>query len=329
MPTPPLPRILVCALGGTIAMTDEAGGGGVTPALSADRLVAAVPSLAGVARIDARSFRQVPGAHLTIDDVVALAVELRTAVDADYDGAVVTQGTDTLEETAFALDVLWDRAAPVVITGAMRNPTLPGADGPANLLAAVTVAASPVASGSGCLAVLGDEIHSGRLVAKGHATRPSAFGAPGAGPVGVVSEGVAHLWADIRRPPPLPIGAVAGVPRVALVRLALGDDGGLVEAAAVGGYAGLVLEAFGGGHVTPAIAEMLGRLASQMPVVVASRTGAGPTLRGTYGFAGSETDLLGRGCIPAGLLDGLKSRILLSLLLASGAGEEEIRAAFG
>jgi L-asparaginase len=315
------PRILVCALGGTIAMT-RADEPGVVPTQSGQALVDAVPSLADIADVEAMSFRQIPGAHLTLDDVVELA-RLLTESAENYDGFVVTQGTDTIEETACALDLLWQRDVPVIVTGAMRNPTLPGTDGPGNLLAAVTVAAHPAARGAGCLVVLGDEVHAGRAVQKRHSTRPSAFTSPGGGPVGVVSEGDVHLWATPRR---TTLDAIPDtpVPPVALLRLTLGDDGRLATAVAAQGYEGLVVEAFGGGHATPAVAEALGNLVSAMPVVLASRTGAGPVLHSTYGFPGSEMDLLGRGLISAGTWDGLKARILLSFCLAAGSDRETI-----
>ncbi len=118
------------------------------------------------------------------------------------------------------------------------------------------------------------------------------------------------------------------IPPVALLKVALGDDGRLLPAITSVGYRGLIVEATGGGHVPGAMVEPLADLARQIPVVLTSRTGAGEVLRGTYGFPGSETDLLGRGLIHAGMLDGPKARILLALLLGSDAPRETIEAAF-
>lgn len=323
--TDELPRVLVCALGGTIAMT-RGDGRGVVPTQSAQSLVDAVPELTQVADIEATSFRQVPGAHLTLADVVELATFLDRSADG-YDGFVITQGTDTLEETAGALDMMWVSPIPVVVTGAMRNPTIPGSDGPANLLAAVTVAASSAGRDAGVLAVLGDEIHAGRLVQKRHTTRPSAFESPAGGPIGVVSEGVVHRWSTPQRVI-LSRPDSSAVPPVALLRLGMGEDGRLVEAVRSLGYRGLVVEAFGGGHVPPLVGDSLAAVARDMPVVLASRTGAGPVLHNTYGFPGSETDLLGRGLVSAGTWDGLKARILLSLALGSGMHTAAIAALF-
>ncbi|MGI8649834.1 MAG: asparaginase, partial [Rubrobacter sp.] len=110
--------------------------------------------------------------------------------------------------------------------------------------------------------------------------------------------------------------------------MTLGDDGRLLEAVEDTGYRGLVIEAMGGGHVSSIMVEKLEELAQKMPVVLASRTGGGEVLRKTYGFPGSEIDLLDRGLISASALDGLKARLLLSLLLRSGASREEISHAF-
>lgn len=322
------PTVTVLALGGTIAMT-RSDQGGVVPTLTGEMLVAAVPALTEVAAIDARSFRQVPGAHLRFDDLEALADAVAEAVAGGARGVVVTQGTDTIEETAFALDRLLDIEAPVVVTGAMRNPTVPGADGPANLLAAVRVAGSEAARGLGCLVVLNDEIHAARFVRKTHTSSPAAFTSPLAGPVGWVGEGNVRLAARVENVPALSRTRTADDARVALVTIALGDDGTLIDAARQAGFAGMVVEATGGGHVAPAVADALERAATAMPVVLASRTGAGEVLARTYGFPGGEIDLQRRGLIRAGWLDGLKAKVLLTLLLRRGqSGREDVSAAF-
>lgn len=321
------PVITVLALGGTIAMT-EGGQDGVIPTLSGEMLIAAVPALTQFADVQARSFRQLPGAHLGFDDLEALALAIEDAVADGAYGVVVTQGTDTIEETAFALDRLLNLKAPVVVTGAMRNPTLPGADGPANLLAAVQVAASDAARGIGCLVVMNDEIHAARFVRKVHTASPAAFASPQAGPIGWAIEGTVRV---VLRPEPVP--AVQRAQRVvnapvALVTLGLGDGGGLVEAARSAGFKGIVVEAMGGGHVPPAVADSIARAGETMPVILASRAGAGEILTRTYGFRGSEIDLQTRGAIRAGWLDGLKARILLSLALRHGNRQEVIARLF-
>lgn len=311
-------------LGGTISMAGHAGG--AVARLDPRELVASVPSLDGV-ELDARDFRRLPSACLRFADVVELAAAAADAAVADGAvGVVVVQGTDTIEETAYLLDLLWMRDEPLVVTGAMRNPTLPGADGPANLLAAVTVAGSAGARGSGVLVVLNDEIHAARHVAKRHSSRPSAFASPNAGPVGSLVEGQPVFTATVARRAALPV-PIRTETRVALVTITFSDDGGLVDAIGER-FSGLVVAGFGVGHVPDRLAERLGAIATRIPTVLASRTGAGSVFRGTYGFAGSETDLLARGLIPAGLLDPLKARILLWTVLAGGGGRAAVESAF-
>lgn len=323
-----LRRVAVLSLGGTISSTGGGGGKGVLPTLTGESLVADVPEIAEVAEVEAASFRQAASGELTVDDLVDLAGEVERRVDAGASGVVVTQGTDTIEETSFALDLLVDREEPVVVTGAMRNPTLPGADGPANLLASVQVAASGAARGLGALVVLNDEVHAARYVRKGHTQNPATFVSPLTGPLGWISEGVLRVAVrpTNRHHVALPDGAEDKP--VALLKSVLGDDGRLIREVGTLGFAGLVIEALGGGHMPSRTVGPLEELATEMPVVLASRTGGGEVLRRTYGFSGSEIDLLDRGLINAGALDGPKARLLLSLLLRSGASRGEIRDAF-
>jgi L-asparaginase len=321
-----LPSVSVLALGGTIASTGA--GAGVTPTLTAEQLVESVPGLADVARIQADTFRQVPSPELTVVDLVALAREIERRIEAGDAGVVVTQGTNTIEETAFTLDLLLDSDAPVVVTGAMRNPTLPGADGPANLLAAVSTAVSTHAREIGTLVVFADEIHAARYVRKAHTQSIAPFRSSPIGPIGWVSEGAARIGARPVGRRHLHLDEVSDAPPVALLTFGSGDEGLLAAAVAPAGYRGLVVEATGGGHVTARSVEELERLADQMPVVLASRTAAGEVLRRTYSFVGSEVDLAERGLISAGSMTAARARMLLRLLLAAGATLEDVRQAF-
>ncbi|UQS88767.1 asparaginase [Pseudomonas chlororaphis subsp. piscium] len=249
----PLPRILLLTTGGTIAMTPGVDGG-IAPTLTAHELVAAIPGLADLARLEVTSFSNKPGASLTLQDLAHLAAKIEASFASRCRGAVVVQGTDTIEETAFALELLVSNSLPIVVTGAMRGAMAPGADGPANLLASVAVAASPAAVGMGALVVLGDQVHGARYVHKSHTTLPSAFTSPAFGPLGEIIEGKLCLRARLTPLPQVPrLRAAEDVP-VALVPISLGDDGRLLPALPDLGYRGAVIEAMGAGHVPAPLA---------------------------------------------------------------------------
>lgn len=323
------PKVLFVSLGGTITMTREAAHAGIAPQLGAAELVEAVPGLGDVADVATHSALRIPGASLAFEDLISLATLLEARLAGGIDGAVVIQGTDTIEETAWFLDLLVASDAPVVVTGAMRGPQMPGADGPANLLASTIVAASEAARGLGTLVVLNDEVHAARFVQKSHTALPSAFASPSAGPIGFVGEGRVHVHARLERTPRIDLAPSTHEAPVALVRMALGDDGRMLAALPGLGYRGAVIEAMGAGHVASNVAPLVGDLARHMPVVLSVRVPAGPGFTRTYGFAGSEIDLLGRGAMPGGWLGGLRARILLSLLLRSGLSGEALRSRFG
>jgi L-asparaginase len=314
--------VLVVGMGGTIAMS---GASGVLPTLSAQQLVDAVPSL-GELPLTVRTLRNLPGSSLTLADLGDL---LRLVEAQGEAGAVVTQGTDTVEETAYAVDLLHRGPQPIVVTGAMRNPTIAGPDGPANILAAVRVASAPAARGRGCLVVLADEIHAAARVRKTHTSSVSAFTSPVGGPLGYLAEGRVHFVqrAEARFTlPPLPASPAA--PRVGLYTATLGDDGALLEGLA-DAVDGLVIAGFGVGHVPQSWPPLLAAIAGRIPVVLASRAGAGFVATGTYRFPGSERDLGERGLVPAGSLDPYKARLLLQLALLHGATRSQVAGAFG
>lgn len=338
------PRIAVLALGGTIAMV-KGDGVGVKPGLTAADLVAAVPGLDAVARVTAETVKTVGSSDLRIDDVLAVASRIDAlAAAGEIDGAIVTQGTDTMEESAFLLDLLLDGRIPVVVTGAMRNPLSVSHDGPGNLLAAAMTVADPEvrrrATELGVLVVLLDTIHAAIDVAKASPHRIDAFHSLVAGPVGVLVEDRVRLigtpnrahkraFDDAtghRRPADWTDGTLAEPDSVALLVMGLGESGGLLAALADDpehlGYAGVVLGGMGGGHTPAWVVEDVERLARRIPVVMAARIQSGYLLKTTYERLGSELDLLNRGVIWAGRLPPLKARLLLALLLRAGVASD-------
>ena len=310
-----MPHITLLSTGGTIAMRSQDGAGGQVALGARDHLAVIRAAMPGL-EITAIDVLAKPSASFAISDLAAIAGAVKKA-RATTDGVIVTHGTDTLEETAFALELALPRGAPVVLTGSMRRGDEPGADGPANLVAAARVAAHPASRDLGVLVAIDDEIHWGPLVRKAHAFRVHAFSSAPFGPIGWIAEGEPKY---VLRP-------VLALPEVGfgleLARVPILECGPGVEPAHVDALAevsdGMVLSLPGAGHVDAAAVEALARAAVTLPVVFASRTGAGQTLRGAYGFAGSERDLLARGLIGAGMLDARKARILLMMRLSQGA----------
>ncbi len=306
------PRVLVAGTGGTIA-TAPTGAGVNEVGRRAAELVAAVPELRELALLEVVDVAALPSHAITPEHMCRLA---HVIASTDCDGVVVTHGTDTIEETAYALAVMLERRLPVALTGAMRLPNHPGADGPANLLAAVRVATTPAAAALGPVVVLQDEVHLARHVTKVHTGRAAAFASPGLGPVGSVIEGRVRL--EVTAAPDERLGLPAQMRRrVELVWTYAGAGGALLDGCRSAD--GVVIAGSGGGHVPATMLDALERLlAAGVPVVLASRTGSGPILEGSYGGPGSESELRRMGVIPAGLLSPLKARIRLQVALELG-----------
>lgn len=317
-----MPRISLLAMGGTIST--NAAPAGALPVLGAEQLAGAVRGGASDVEIRSRDVVKISGRGVTLLNMWDLATAIGEEIEGGADGVVVTHGTDTLEETAYALSLLVARDIPIVVTGAMRVPGSPGADGPGNLSAAIVVASDRRFAAYGPLVVFQDEIHSARWASKVHSTRVGAFSSPGAGPVGYVVEGRA-----IAVHGPLP--GSDELPRVAkpdrrveLLWAVAGADGMLVRSIA-GQVHGLVVAGTGGGHVAPALAESLVELAaSGCPVVLASRCADAQTLVNTYGGPGSEVHLLANGVYGAGNLSAVKARLRLSFGLSAGLPVQEL-----
>lgn len=319
------PAVSLLAMGGTIATTPSADGartGRGAAELAAP--LAQLPDLAAEVRpVDVRT---VPSRSVTPTDMWDLADAVRREIADGVDGVVITHGTDTLEETAYALSLLLETPVPVVLTGAMRGPHLLGADGPANLAAAVAAACHRPLARYGPVVAFQDEIHVAALVTKHHSARVAAFTSPAAGPVGYVIEDEVEL---LLGPPPRPDRLSAVDPevrlappraRVELVHAVAGSDGTLLDAVAGDpAVTALVVAGTGGGHLAPPAAEAAERMVrSGRPVVLASRCADGPTLSRTYGGTGSESQLLAAGLLPARSLDPLKARLRLLFGLSAG-----------
>jgi L-asparaginase len=314
-----LPRVLLLATGGTISMQVDRERGGAVPRLSGREILDAVPGVEAVARVEVREFGRHPGPHMTIERMWELRSAILAALSEGFAGIVVTHGTDTLEETAFLLDRSLDHGAPVVVTGAMRNSSELSWDGPANLMSAVEVAASPDARGRGTMVVMDEEIVQGSEVVKTHTEAAGTFRSPNWGPLGVTDKGAVLFYRESRRKPVLDPAAPAGP--VDLVKIVAGADARLVEASLNTGARGIVLEALGRGNVPPAVVPGIRRWADAgRPVVVVSRSLRGRVLY-TYAYAGGGHELREMGAIFSDHATGQQARIELMLALGVYGGD--------
>ena len=311
--------VRLLAAGGTIAMRGEHA----VPALGAFELVEQLPQVAGF-HLEAETVRSLPGAHLSPGDALDLARRAGAAA-ARGDGVVLTTGTDTMEEVAMVCALTYGGEAPVVITGANRPGSAPGADGPANLLDAIILARAPAAAGLGVVVVFGGEVHAAATVRKIDSTGPVAFGSPTAGPLGRIVDGRIWLHATPRRPAPLAVQRLDH--RVATVATGLGDDGALVRHAAQT-YDGLVMVALGAGHLSAVVLHELRRAAERVPVLVTCRPERSSMLFSTYGFEGAERDVRASGAICVPFLSPAAARIALLCALGAGLDRAGIANAF-
>lgn len=311
------------ALGGTIASTESATGG-VSPQATAHDIAqsAGLDTLPTPVEVTFEQVAQVGSGSITLDHLVQVVRIAHTARAAGVHAVVLTQGTDTLEETVFALSVLNDSGIPIVATGAMRNPTLAGTDGPANVRAAIITASDPRIQMLRAVLVFADCIHDPTFVRKVHSTAINPFeSGPTVGPLGWVSEDrliLPHMPASL--PPTLKVTTTSA--KVAIITPGIGDP--LTWVDHLEGYGGAVVAGVGGGHVPEWSVEAVGRLARRIPVVYCARTGWGRTLEATYGYPGAELDLQRAGLIPAGVLEAPKARILLMLALLSNTPARDV-----
>lgn len=336
-PAEQLPRVHILATGGTIASAYDPAQGGFVPSLSADQLIAAAPDIGKYATIAYEQVANIGSADMNPAVWLQLRERANAALaDPAVAGIVVTHGTDTLEETAYFLDLAIDSDKPVVMVGAQRAASLPDTDGPRNLLDAVRVAASPEASGMGTMVVLNGQINAAREVTKTNTIDLGTFKSPEFGALGVVDvEGVRFYRKPMRRQHiALPSGPQLG--RVEIVNHYAGNDGLVLRQLLHGpepfgqpdSRDGLVIAATGlgnvGGRMFEAVEEALSR---GIPCVVSTRVPTGRQLP-LYAAPGSGLSLVRAGCILSDNLSPQKARVLLMVALAVTRDPAEIKKFF-
>ncbi|ARP84248.1 L-asparaginase [Bordetella genomosp. 8] len=315
-----LPVIAVLATGGTIAGAQAAqqGVGYVAGSYDIATLLAAVPTLAGVADLRPEQIANVGSQDMNHTVWHALATRIRALMaDPGIDGIVVTHGTDTLEETAYFLDLTMPCGKPLVLTGAMRPATALGADGPANLYAAVALAGHESARGRGALVVMNEDIHEARGVQKVAAAGLAAFASPDRGRAGVMQAGAPCFHRGLPLSPPIVPWRTAALPppdqwpRVGIVYAHADMQVDVIDFMA-DRCQGLVMAGVGDGNASAAALQALARAAARgVAVVRASRTRRGRVARNV------EVNDDALGLIAAGDLNPEKARVLLMLGLMS------------
>ncbi len=317
--SPALPRIAVLATGGTIAgaAPDATSTAGYQAgALGVNFLVDAVPALASIARVDAEQLASIDSKDLALPLWNALVARIDAlAADDAIDGIVITHGTDTLEETAYALHLTVKHDKPVVLTAAMRPATALSSDGPLNLLNAVTVAAHPGSRGQGVLVAFNNKIHCARDVVKTSTYAVDAFHSPELGVLGWVQDGRVEFARRATRPhtrdSQLAIGNAW--PAVEIVTSYAGVSRTAVDAFVAAGVRGLVVAGTGNGSIHATLQAALAEAAKRgVAVVRASRVGSGHVMKN----GAANDDALG--FVSAGSLNPFKARVLLMLALANG-----------
>jgi L-asparaginase len=319
-------KVVILATGGTIACKKDPVTNEVKPSLTGEDLIDTVPGIDQIANFEVENFSQLQGAALSLNHLLALAQRIKNILDRpDVSGVVITQGTDSIEETSYFFDIVVDSEKPVIVTGSMKTPFSLGFDGPANLADALVLASSEEVRGMGTLVVMNGIVYSARSAVKSNTIIPNAFTSVNQGAVGQVAEHKVYLFGGIKKQIKIPLlqNNIESIDvNVALIKAVLDPGNILLNCLVQSGIDGIVVEAMGAGHVPPCMLEPLGiAIEKNIPVVITSRCGTGPLLKNTYSFEGSEQSLKKLGVIFSNLT-GLKARI--KLIAALSLGEEGI-----
>lgn len=320
-------QIAIYFTGGTISMKYDAAVGAAVPALSGREILDNVPGANELAELEVIDFGRFPGPHMNLRLMMELSARVRaTIAREEISGIIITHGTDTLEETAYLLDLTVETDKPIILVGAMRNSSEVGWDGPSNLLSAIRVASSDDACGLGVVVVMNETILAAGEATKTHTESFDSFQNPDFGPLGVVDKGeVIIRRTPVRRDH---ISANDIVEPVWLIKMAAGFDSTLLDACIDAGAKGLVIEALGRGNVPPDSVKGIARAISNgVPVVMVSRCLRGRIYK-SYGYVGGGKHLLDLGVIFADFLNGQKARIKLALALAVTKDPAGIRSLF-
>ena len=320
-------KIAIIFNGGTISMKIDEKIKAAVPSLSAEEIMSMIPGVEEYAEIEAYTFSSMPSPHMTLETMLKLSKFTTELVERDdIDGVVITHGTDTLEETAYLLDLTVKTKKPVVVTGAMRSGSELGYDGPFNLATSICTAISDEAVGRGVLVCFNGELNSASEVTKANSMALNAFRTPNFGPIGIVDNDNVIFYRDANHLEKYDVSKIEK--QVALIKCVVDMDSSYIDYLIERGYGGIVIEALGRGNVPPKMVEGIKKaIELEIPVVVVSRCFEGRVFE-SYGYEGGGKQLKNLGVIFGDTLPGQKARIKLILAINSGMNIHEVARVF-
>jgi asparaginase (EC 3.5.1.1) len=297
------------------------------PGLTGEEIMKMVTGIERYCEVETLTFSNLPGPHMTLDTMLELSKFIRKQLmRSDIDGVVVTHGTDTLEETAYMVDLTIDSIKPVVFTGAMRSSSELGYDGPSNLAAAICTAISDEARNRGVLVCFNGELNSANEVTKVNAMSINAFATPSFGPLGIVDNNDVIFYRTNKNSIKIEVNKIDA--KVDLIKCTAGQDSSLIDYCIQKGDHGIVIEAMGRGNIPPQMLPGIERaIKENIPVVLVSRCFEGRVYE-SYGYEGGGKMLKEMGVIFTEHMPGQKARIKLILALSRTRNIEEIRKLF-
>ena len=317
-------KIAIIFNGGTISMKIDEKIKAAVPSLSADEIMSMIPGVEDYAEIEAYTFSSMPSPHMTLETMLKLSKFTTELVERDdIDGVVITHGTDTLEETAYLLDLTVKTKKPVVVTGAMRSGSELGYDGPFNLATSICTAISDEAVGRGVLVCFNGELNSASEVTKANSMALNAFRTPNFGPIGIVDNDNVIFYRDANHLEKYDVSKIEK--QVALIKCVVDMDSSYIDYLIEKGYGGIVIEALGRGNVPPKMVEGIKKaIELEIPVVVVSRCFEG-RVSDSYGYLGGGKNLKELGVIFGESMPSQKARIKLMLALGKTNNLDEIK----
>lgn len=320
-------KVAVIFTGGTISMKVDQSLQAAIPALSGQEIMEKVTGIEKFATIEAIHYGSLPGPHISPERMLELGNLVRDQLEKeDITGVVLTHGTDCLEETAYFLDLYIDSDKPIVVTGAMRNSSELGYDGPANLAASICTVCSDESKGKGTLVVMNNQVNAADEVTKSHTLNLDTFKSMDFGPLGIVDQDQVIYYRHRHSRQHIPADCLEE--KVALIKSVSGMESDFIQYAVDQGYKGIVIEGMGRGNVPPGMVRGIDyALDHDIPVVLVSRCPMGRVLD-SYGYVGGGRELRNKGVILGDNLSGQKARIKLMLILAMTKKIPQIRELF-